>query len=176
MANAKPTLAARLGSWIRVINLALAVIGLAVAIAALALGIILWRDRPAIQTAADQAQSAEQITGVMDSRVADVETRAKSLEQQVSVLQFQSHLLRASVRVSRARAHLRERQSGLAVRELAEVERSLKAAAKLGTPGQIEQIAEIKTLLSDLKNVIETGTFPIQTLEVIGDRIDAMIR
>lgn len=175
MASEKPTLAARLGSWIRVITLALAVIGLAAAIAALALGIFLWRDRPTIQTAADQAQSAEQITGVMDLRVSELESRAGTLELQVSGLQFQNHLLRASVRVSRARVHLRERQSGLAIRELAEVERSLNAAAKLGSLGQIEQIQEIKTLISDLKNTVETGTFPIQTLEVIGDRIDQMI-
>ena len=45
-----------------------------------------------------------------------------------------------------------------------------------GSVGQQEQIVEIKTLLADLKNIVETGTFPIQTLEVIGDRIDAMIR
>ena len=176
MANAKSSLAARLGSWIRAITLALALIGVAAGVAALALGILLWRDRPTIQTAADQSQSAAQITSAMDTRVSDVEQHAETLSQEVNVLQFQNHLLRASVRISRARVHLRERQSGLAVRELAEAERSLNAAAKLGTLGQIEQIEEIKTLLADLKNIVETGTFPIQTLEVIGDRIDAMIR
>ena len=176
MANAKTSLAARLGSWIRVITLALALIGVAAGVAALALGILLWRDRPTIQTAADQAQNAAQITSVVDLRVSGVEERTDALNQQVAVLQFQNHLLRASVRISRARVHLRERQSGLAIRELAEVERSLNAAAKLGSLGQIEQIEEVKTLLADLKNIVETGTFPIQTLEVIGDRIDAMIR
>ena len=176
MANSKPTLASRLGSWIRVITLALALIGVALGVAALALGILLWRDRPTIQTAADRAQSASQVTSAMDARVAGLEEQAQIVDQEVAVLQFQNHLLRASVRVSRARVHLRERQSGLAIRELAEVERSLNAAAKLGTAGQVEQIEEIKTLLADLKNVVETGTFPIQTLEVIGDRIDTMIR
>ena len=176
MANARPTLATRLGSWIRVITLALALIGVAVGVAALALGFFLWRDRPTIQTAAEQAQAAAQATDVMDTRVADLEQQAETLNQTVTVLQFQNHLLRASVRVSRARAHLREQEGGLAIRELAEVNRSLAAAAKLGTAGQQEQIAEVKTLLADLKNIIETGTFPIQTLEVVGDRIDAMIR
>ncbi len=176
MANARPTLATRLGSWIRVINLLLALIGIAVGVAALALGIFLWRDRPTIQTAAEQAQAAAQITDVMDTRVAALEQQAETANQNVAVLQFQNHLLRASVRVSRARAHLREQEGGLAIRELAEVDRSLAAAAELGSAGQQEQIAEIKTLLADLKNTIETGTFPIQTLEVIGDRIDAMVR
>ncbi|MDE2931874.1 MAG: hypothetical protein OXQ27_13275 [Chloroflexota bacterium] len=176
MANARPSLATRLGSWIRVITLALALIGVAAGVAALALGVFLWRDRPTIQTAADQAQNAAQVTSVIDTRVSGLEQQAEALSQQVSVLQFQNHLLRASVRVSRARAHLREQEGGLAIRELAEVDRSLAAAAKLGSAGQQEQIAEIKTLLADLKNIIETGTFPIQTLEVVGDRIDGMIR
>lgn len=176
MANAKPSLASRLGSWIRVIALALAVIGVAVGVAALALGVFLWRDRPTIQTAADQAQDAAQITSVMDLRVSGVEEQTDALNQQVAVLQFQNHLLRASVRVSRARTHLSEREGGLAIRELAEVDRSLNAAAELGSAGQQEQIAEIQTLLADLKNTVETGTFPIQTLEVVGDRIDGMIR
>ena len=176
MANARPSLASRLGSWIRVITLVLALIGVAVGVAALALGVLLWRDRPTIQTAADQAQDAAQITSVMDLRVSGVEEQTKALNQQVAVLQFQNHLLRASVRVSRARAHLSEREGGLAIRELAEVDRSLNAAAELGSAGQQEQIAEIQTLLADLKNTVETGTFPIQTLEVVGDRIDAMIR
>ena len=176
MANAKPSLATRLGTYIRAITLALAVIGVAVGVAALALGILLWQERPTIQTAADRAQNAAQVTSAMDTRVSGVEQQAETLNQNVSVLQFQNHLLRASVRISRARGHLSERQSGLAVRELSEVERSLNAAAKLGSVGQQEQIVEIKTLLADLKNIVETGTFPIQTLEVIGDRIDAMIR
>jgi len=176
MANARPSLATRLGSWIRVITLALALIGVATGVAALALGVFLWQDRPTIQTAADQAQNAAQVTSAMDTRVSGLEQQAEALSQQVSVLQFQNHLLRASVRVSRARVHLGEREGGLAIRELAEVDRSLSAAAKLGTVGQQEQIAEIKTLLADLKNIVETGTFPIQTLEVVGDRIDAMIR
>ena len=176
MANSKPSLAARLGSYIRVINLALAVIAVAVGVAALALGFLLWRDRPTIQLAADRAQTAAQVSGAMDARVAGVEQRAATIAEDVTVLQFQNHLFRASIRISRARAHLSERQSGLAVRELAEAERSLDAAAGLGTTGQQEQIVEIKTLLADLKNTVETGTFPIQTLEVIGDRVDAMIR
>lgn len=176
MAGLKPSLATRLGSWIRAITLALALIGVAVGVAALALGILLWRDRPTIQTAADRAQSASQVTSAIDARVSGLEQQAETVDQEVAVLRFQNHLLRASVRVSRARVHLRERQSGLAVRELAEVERSLNAAAKLGSIGQVEQIEEIKTLLADLKNIVETGTFPIQTLEVVGDRIDAMIR
>ena len=176
MANARTSLATRLGSWIRVINLALALIGVAVGVAALALGIFLWRDRPTIQTAAEQAQAAAQITDVMDTRLSALEQQAETADQNVAVLQFQNHLLRASVRVSRARAHLSEQEGGLAIRELAEVDRSLAAAAELGSAGQQEQIAEIKTLLADLKNTIETGTFPIQTLEVVGDRIDSMIR
>ena len=176
MANARPSLATRIGSWIRVINLALALIGIAVGVAALALGVFLWRDRPTIQTAADQAQNAAQVTSAMDARVTGVEQQAETLNQNVAVLQFQNHLLRASVRISRARAHLREQQGGLAIRELAEVDRSLNAAAQLASVGQQEQIEEIKTLLADLKNTVETGTFPIQTLEVVGDRIDAMIR
>ena len=176
MATARPSLASRLGSWIRVITLALALIGVAVGVAALALGVFLWRDRPTIQTAADQAQDAAQITSVMDLRVSGVEERTVTLNEQVVVLKFQNHLLRASVRISRARVHLREQEGGLAIRELAEVDRSLNAAAELGTAGQQEQIAEIQILLADLKNTVETGTFPIQTLEVVGDRVDAMIR
>ena len=176
MANARPSLATRLGSWIRVITLALALIGVATGVAALALGVFLWRDRPTIQTAADQAQNAAQVTSAMDTRFTSVEQQAETLSQNVAVLQFQNHLLRASVRISRARAHLREQQGGLAIRELAEVDRSLDAAANLGSVGQQEQIEEIKALLADLKNTVETGTFPIQTLEVVGDRIDAMIR
>ena len=176
MANTKPSLATRLGSWIRVITLALALIGVAAGAAALALGFLLWQDRPTLQTAAEQAQNAARVSSAMDARVSGVEQQAETLEQRVAVLQFQNHLLRASVRVSRARVHLRERQSGLAVRELAEVERSLDAAAKLGSAGQQEQIAEIKILLAELKGIAESGTFPIQTLEIIGDRIDAMIR
>ncbi len=176
MASTRPSLATRLASWIRVITLAIALISLAVGVAALAFGVIYWRDRPTIQVAADRAENAAQVSNAMDSRVADVERHATALTEEVAVLRFQNHLLRTSVRVSRARVHLRERQSGLAVRELAEAERSLDAAAKLGTQGQQEQIVEIKTLMADLKNTIETGTFPIQTLEVIGDRVDAMIR
>ena len=97
MANAKTSLATRMGSYIRVITLALAVIGVAVGVAALALGILLWQERPTIQTAADRAQNAAQVTSAMDTRVSGVEQQAETLNQNVSVLQFQNHLLRASV-------------------------------------------------------------------------------
>ena len=82
MANAKSSLAARLGSYIRVITLALAVIGVAVGVAALALGILLWQERPTIQTAADRAQNAAQVTSAMDTRVSGVEQQAETLESE----------------------------------------------------------------------------------------------
>ena len=140
MANTKSSLATRFGSWIRVITLVLALIGVAAGAAALALGFLLWQDRPTLETAAAQAQNAAQVSSAMDTRVSGIEEQAETLDQRVAVLQFQNYLLRASVRISRARVHLRESQSGLAVRELAEVERSLDAAAKLGSAGQQEQI------------------------------------
>jgi hypothetical protein len=169
----RPSGAARL----RLITFLVALLALLAGVAGSALGGLYYLDRPHIQTARQQAQRAAETTVAMEGRMTTAETKLAELDKQVSTLRFQNLLLKASVRIARARTHLAEKQGGLAIRELAEVERALDAAAKLGSPGQQEQIAEIKKLMSDLKNAIEgSGTFPIQTVEILGERIDAMIR
>ncbi len=169
------TRVARWRRWIQLITLVIALLALLAGGASLALGVLFYLDRPQIRTAISQAEQAAQVTNTMESRVSTAEGTLNALQEDIARLRFQNHLLRASLRINRARTHLAERQGGLAIRELAEIERALDEAAKLGTPGQQEQIAEIKKIMGDLKSAIDAQSYPIPTVEILGDRIDAMI-
>ena len=89
--------------------------------------------------------------------------------------EFQVLLLKASAKALKARIHLAEKEAGLAERDLAECDAALEAAAALADGKDKTALQEIRTSIVELKDGVEAHTFPIATLEIVSDKIDALI-
>jgi len=88
---------------------------------------------------------------------------------------FQVLLLKASAKALKARIHLAEEEAGLAERDLAECDAALEAAMALADEKAKIALQEIRTSIVELKDSVEAHTFPIATLEIVSDKIDALI-
>ena len=84
-------------------------------------------------------------------------------------------LLKASAKALKARIHLAEEEAGLAERDLAECDAALEAAMALADEKAKIALQEIRTSIVELKDSVEAHTFPIATLEIVSDKIDALI-
>ncbi len=89
--------------------------------------------------------------------------------------EFQVLLLKASAKALKARIHLAEKEVGLAERDLAECDATLEAAMALADEKGKIALQEIRTSIVELKESVEARTFPIATLEIVSDKIDALI-
>jgi chromosome segregation ATPase len=109
----------------------------------------------------------------------DIATTADRLKEEATYLateaKLQVLLLKASAKALRARIHLAEKEAGLAERDLAECDAILEAATALADEKTVVALQEIRTSIVELKDGIEAHTFPIATLEIVSDKIDALI-
>lgn len=96
-------------------------------------------------------------------------------EARVGRFQFQALLLKASGRALKARMHLAERKVGLAKRDLRECDSALGAAEAFADEETRVSLEELRASIRELKEGIEAETFPLTTLELLIDRIDALI-
>ena len=109
------------------------------------------------------------------SRVDDLEKSIAVLEKERKQLQTQVHLLKASARVARASAYLANESPGLAKRDLATAIEALEQAQLLAPLDQELAIGELIVSLSELRKSIEVKAYPIATLEILTDKLDALI-
>lgn len=89
--------------------------------------------------------------------------------------EFQVLLLKASAKALKARIHLAEKEAGLAERDLAECDAALEAATALADEKAQIALQEIRKSIVELKDSVEAHTFPLATLEIVSDKIDALI-
>jgi len=109
----------------------------------------------------------------------DISANADRLQEEATQVatkaEFQVLLLKASAKALKARIHLAEKEAGLAERDLAECDAALEAAAALADGKDKTALQEIRTSIVELKDGVEAHTFPIATLEIVSDKIDALI-
>ncbi len=109
----------------------------------------------------------------------DISTNADQLREEAASVateaEFQVLLLKASAKALKARIHLAEEAAGLAERDLAECDAALEAAMALADEKAKIALQEIRTSIIELKESVEAHTFPLATLEIVSDKIDALI-
>jgi chromosome segregation ATPase len=109
----------------------------------------------------------------------DISASADRLQEEATYVateaKLQVLLLKASAKALKARIHLAEKEAGLAERDLAECDAILEAAIALADEKAAIALQEIRTSIVELKDGIEAHTFPIATLEIVSDKIDALI-
>jgi chromosome segregation ATPase len=105
----------------------------------------------------------------------DISANADRLQEETAQAEFQVLLLKASAKALKARIHLAEEEAGLAERDLAECDAALEAAAALADGKGKTALQEIRKSIVELKDSVEARTFPIATLEIVSDKIDALI-
>jgi len=109
----------------------------------------------------------------------DISANADRFQEEVTYVatnaKFQVLLLKASAKALKARIHLAEEEAGLAERDLAECDAALEAAKALADEKAEIALQEIRTSIVELKESIEAHTFPLATLEIVSDKIDALI-
>ena len=105
----------------------------------------------------------------------DISANADRLQEETTKAKFQVLLLKASAKALKARIHLAEEEAGLAERDLAECDATLEAAIALADEKAKIALQEIRTSIVELKESVEARTFPLATLEIVSDKIDALI-
>ncbi len=109
----------------------------------------------------------------------DISANSDRLQEEVTNVatkaRFQVLLLKASAKALKARIHLAEEDAGLAERDLAECDATLEAAIALADEKAKTALQEIRTSIVELKDSVEAHTFPLATLEIVSDKIDALI-
>jgi chromosome segregation ATPase len=121
------------------------------------------------------AKEAQLREGLEEDLTEDISANAAQLQEETAKAQFQVLLLKASAKALRARIHLAEKEAGLAERDLAECDAALEAAAALADGKDKIALQEVRTSIVELKDSVEARTFPIATLEIVSDKIDALI-
>jgi len=105
----------------------------------------------------------------------DISANADRLQEETTKTEFQVLLLKASTKALKARIHLAEKEVGIAERDLAECDATLETAIALADEKTAITLQEIRTSIVELKDGVEARTFPIATLEIVSDKIDALI-
>ncbi|MBC8263723.1 MAG: hypothetical protein H8E47_06335 [Anaerolineales bacterium] len=109
----------------------------------------------------------------------DISANADRLQEEATYMatkaELQVLLLKASAKTLKARIHLAEKEVGLAERDLAECDTTLEAAIALADEKDKIALQEIRMSIAELKESVEARTFPIATLEIVSDKIDALI-
>ena len=114
-------------------------------------------------------------TAYLRSEVDDLNKTVVALENERKRLQMQVFMLKASARVARARVYLANETPGLAKRDLATAIEALEQAQTLAPSDQKLAIGEIGASLAELRQSIEAKAYPIATLEILIDKLDALI-
>ena len=109
----------------------------------------------------------------------DISANVDRLQEEATYVatnaKFQVLLLKASAKALKARIHLAEEEAGLAERDLAECDATLEAAIALADEKAKTALQEIRMSIVELKDSVEAHTFPLATLEIVSDKIDALI-
>ena len=109
----------------------------------------------------------------------DISANADRLQDEAAYVaakaELQVLLLKASAKALKARIHLAEKEAGLAERDLAECDAALEAAMALADEKAKIALQEIRTSIVELKDSVEAHTFPLATLEIVSDKVDALI-
>jgi len=109
------------------------------------------------------------------NQLQELRERLSLQETRVDRFQFQVLLLKASGKALKARMHLAEKKVGLATRDLRECDSTLEAAKAFADEETRVSLEELRASIRELKESIEAETFPLTTLEILIDRIDALI-
>ena len=128
-----------------------------------------------------KAEAAEDLLreDLREELAEDISANADRLQEEATQAatqaEFQILLLKASAKALKARIHLAEEEAGLAERDLAECDAALEAATALADEKAKISLQEIRTSIIELKESVEAHTFPLATLEIVSDKIDALI-
>jgi GTP cyclohydrolase II len=134
----------------------------------------------------ERAQLGEALETKISSELEDLETKTfkelGELEERIAVqeettagFQLQVLLLKASGKALKARIHLAEEETGLAKRDLRECDSALEAATAFADEETKASLKELRGSMTELREGIEAETFPLTTLEILIDRIEALI-
>jgi len=117
--------------------------------------------------------------GLREDLTEDISANVDRLQEEATDFatkaEFQVLLLKASAKALKARIHLAEKEAGLAERDLAECDAALEAAIALADEKAKTALQEIRMSIIELKDSVEAHTFPLATLEIVSDKIDALI-
>ena len=111
----------------------------------------------------------------ISSKVAEWEEKIALQEERTAGFQLQVLLLKASGKALKARIHLAEKDAGLAKRDLRECDLALQAAMAFADEETKASLRELRASMTELREGIEAETFPLTTLEILIDKIEALI-
>jgi len=111
----------------------------------------------------------------ISGQLGELEEKIALQEEKTAAFQLQVLLLKASGKALKARIHLAEKDTGLAKRDLRECDLALQAAMALADEETGASLKELRASMTELRDGIEAETFPLTTLEILIDRIEALI-
>ena len=117
----------------------------------------------------------EDLETEISSELKDLEDKLALQEERTAGFQLQVLLLKASGKALKARMHLAEEEAGLAKRDLRECDLALAAAMAFADEETGVSLKELRASMRELREGIEAETFPLTTLEILIDRIEALI-
>lgn len=134
----------------------------------------------------ERAQLKSALEAKMSSELGELETKISGqlgqLEEKIAVqeektatFQLQVLLLKASGKALKARIHLAEKDAGLTKRDLRECDLALQAAMAFANEETGASLKELRASMRELSEGIEAETFPLTTLEILIDKIEALI-
>jgi len=108
---------------------------------------------------------------------AGLDQAAQTSETNLAQVHLETMLLRASRQALQARIHLAEKDSGLAKRNLRDVEAALTAAIQTTSDKELQAtLGRLRSSIAELRESIEAQTFPVTTIEVLIDEMDKVIQ
>jgi chromosome segregation ATPase len=132
--------------------------------------------RADLRTVSIEKQQLEATLGTrISSDVGKLEQQLTRQERKIDRLQLQALLLNASGKALKARIHLAEKDVGLVRRDLRECDTILQAAAAFADDETKVALRELRASIVELRDSIEAQTFPLTTLEILIDKIDALV-
>ncbi|MDO8473474.1 MAG: hypothetical protein Q7T05_06615, partial [Dehalococcoidia bacterium] len=113
--------------------------------------------------------------GQAQLKLQEIEERSNRQQLEIRNLRMRAALQQAVSRGLKARIHLAEQSSGLAERDLTEAGSALQSAFGIAPKELKPRIEETIRSLNELKQSVEARTFPVASVEMMTDRIDALI-
>jgi septal ring factor EnvC (AmiA/AmiB activator) len=134
-------------------------------------------ERAQLQEALEAKFSSEldESEAKISDQLGKLEEKLALQEERTAGFQLQVLLLKASGRALKARIHLAEKDAGLAKRDLRECDLALGAAMAFADEETGASLKELRASMTELREGIEAETFPLTTLEILIDKIEALI-
>jgi septal ring factor EnvC (AmiA/AmiB activator) len=111
----------------------------------------------------------------ISDQLGKLEEKLTLQEERTTGFQLQVLLLKASGEALKARIHLAEKEAGLTKRDLRECDSALGAAMAFADEETQTSLKELRASMTELREGIEAETFPLTTLEILIDKIEALI-